>query len=443
MLSSQSKRPSRRRRRGRGPNPAAARSAADRPRAPRPRITHEPAEAFVALGLDPELCAAVAASGYDTPTPIQQQTITPILRGRDILGCARTGTGKTAAFALPILDVIHHAKRPRDSRFIRALVLAPTRELASQIGESFDRYAGNTGIRSGVIFGGVGKPRQVRELRDGLDVLVACPGRLLDLIGDREVDLSRVECLVLDEADRMLDMGFVRDVRRIAALTPNSRQTLLFSATMPAEIRSLAHELLFDPVSVAVDPVSSTGAPIEQSVYFVEQVKKAELLIELLGDPRMARTLVFTRTKRGADRVAKRLDRAGISAAAIHGNKSQPQREKALAGFKNGHIPVVVATDIAARGIDVKDVSHVVNYDLPMDPESYVHRVGRTGRAGASGEAFTFCSHDEKPRLAAVEKLTRRRLKAASHPSGNRGSGETRREPRPARGRRSRRRTSR
>jgi len=346
---------------------------------------------------------------FEAPRPIQRETIPACLEGRDVMGLAQTGTGKTAAFSLPILDRLHRSGSGA-RREIRSLILAPTRELASQIGDSITRYAAGSGLRAAVVFGGVGKTPQVRELRRGVDILVACPGRLLDLLQEGALRLSSVEAVVLDEADRLLDMGFIRDVRRITSMTPRSRQTLLFSATMPTEIKRLADELLQDPVHVAVDPISSTREPISQSVHFVSKAGKPDLLLSLLREDEMERTLVFTRTKHGADKVVRRLARSGVRAAAIHGNKSQPVRERALRQFKAGSVRVVVATDIAARGIDVKGVTHVVNYDLPMDPESYVHRVGRTGRAGASGVAVSFCSQEEQERLTAIERLTRRPL---------------------------------
>jgi ATP-dependent RNA helicase RhlE len=375
-----------------------------------------------ALDLSPALCAAVRAAGYAKPSPIQQKAIPHVFAGRDVLGCAQTGTGKTAAFALPILDALladdAGAGASGRARAVRALVLAPTRELAAQIGASFLKYAPKGRLRCHVIFGGVGKGPQVQALRRGLDVLVATPGRLLDLMQEGEVDLSQVETFVLDEADRMLDMGFLPDVRRVAAALPKRRQTLLFSATMPAEIRALAERLLVNPVEVAVDRVASTVAPLEQYVYFVEGSRKAELLLALLRGGSIERALVFTRTKHGANRLAQKLTRAQIAADAIHGNKSQPARERALASFKRGATRVVVATDIAARGIDVKDLPHVVNFDIPHEPETYVHRVGRTGRAGASGTALSLCASSERPMLAAIERLTQKRLERLDVPAG-------------------------
>ena len=391
----------------------------------------EPAKpaGWSALDLSPALSAAVCAAGYAEPTPIQKKAIPHVFAGRDVLGCAQTGTGKTAAFALPILDNVL-ADEPRSGpNRIRALVLAPTRELAAQIGASFAKYAPRGSVRCHVIFGGVGKGPQVQALRRGLDVLVATPGRLLDLMQERVVDLGHVETFVLDEADRMLDMGFLPDVKRVAAALPRRRQTLLFSATMPAEIRALAERLLVNPVEVAVDRVSSTVAPLEQYVYFVENPRKSDLLLSLLEGGSIERALVFTRTKHGANRLAQKLVRARISADAIHGNKSQPARERALASFKRGATRVVVATDIAARGIDVKDLPHVVNFDIPHEPETYVHRVGRTGRAGASGTAISLCGSNERPLLAAIERLTRTKLERREVPQG---FGAAPRAPQPA-----------
>jgi ATP-dependent RNA helicase RhlE len=373
-------------------------------------------EGFQALGLARPLRDAVAAAGYHTPTPIQAAAIPEVLKGRDLLGAAQTGTGKTAAFALPILDFLLEATREGGRPVIRALVLAPTRELAAQIGESFRTYGKQGRIRPLVVFGGVGKGPQIRELQRGVDVLVATPGRLLDLMNDGHVQLRDVEFFVLDEADRMLDMGFITDVKRIEQALPNDRQTLMFSATMPPEIRRLADELLVDPVNIAVDPVSSTVEPIEQAVYFVESKRKTELLLHLLKEGKIERALVFTRTKHGANRLGQKLVRARIAAAVIHGNKSQLQREKALEGFKRWDTQVVVATDVAARGIDIKDLSHVVNFDIPNEPESYVHRIGRTGRAGASGIALAFCSPEERAFLGAIERLTRKKVERLQAP---------------------------
>jgi ATP-dependent RNA helicase RhlE len=365
------------------------------------------AAAFADLGLCEPLQRAISASGYETPTPIQSQAIPHVLTGRDVLGSAQTGTGKTAAFALPI---VHRLQVTQTRGSIRALVLAPTRELAAQIGDSFERYAKVASLRTLVVFGGVSKHGQIRSLNRGVDVLVATPGRLLDLLQGGTVDLTSVETFVLDEADRMLDMGFIRDVKRITRLLPRDRQTLMFSATMPTAIDRLASSILHNPVRVAVDPISSTREPISQSVFFVEKPGKTRLLVQLLRADPMDRVLVFTRTKHGANRLVRNLVGAGFGAAAIHGNKSQSARIRALDEFKAGRIRVVVATDIAARGIDIKDLSHVVNFEVPNEPEGYVHRIGRTGRAGRSGVAISFCSSEERPYVRAIERLIRRRL---------------------------------
>ncbi len=375
------------------------------------------ARGFEALDLDPELIAVLQTLGYTEPTPIQRDAIPHALEARDLLACAQTGTGKTAAFALPILDELLRIEPDARRRPIRALVLAPTRELAAQIAESFRSYTPGGRIRCQVVFGGVGKRPQVMALRRGTDVLVATPGRLLDLMGDGEVDLSRVEMFVLDEADRMLDMGFIPDVRRITKALPRKRQTLLFSATQPREIRELASRLLHEPVEVAVDPVSSIVEPISQSVYFVDGPRKLLLLLTLLGSDEIARALVFTRTKRRADRLARSLDREGVRAAAIHGDKSQSTRVRTLEGFKRGRTRVLVATDVAARGIHVEDIDTVINFDIPNEPETYVHRVGRTGRAGASGTALSLCGADEREQLASIERLTRRKIQKLEPPT--------------------------
>jgi ATP-dependent RNA helicase RhlE len=360
---------------------------------------------FSELKLIEPLLRAVQQEGYSTPTPIQQQAIPHILAARDVLGCAQTGTGKTAAFALPILQRL--LETPRQGKHIRVLVLAPTRELATQIGESFTTYGKHTPIKQVTIFGGVGQNPQVEALRRGPEVLVAAPGRLLDLMGQGFVRLDRIDILVLDEADRMLDMGFINDVRKIIKTLPRERQTLLFSATMPDEILDLAHSILHQPVSVEVTPVASTVEKIRQAVFFVDKKNKPALLRHILEDETIRRVLVFTRTKHGANKVVEQLGRYGTEAQAIHGNKSQSAREKALAGFKRGTLRVLVATDIAARGIDVDDVTHVINYDLPNEPETYVHRIGRTARAGASGVAYSFCDAEERAYLRQIEKLIR------------------------------------
>jgi ATP-dependent RNA helicase RhlE len=365
---------------------------------------------FESLGLAAPLLRALAAAGYKEPTPIQIQAIPHVLAGRDVQGIAQTGTGKTAAFALPIIQRLLADRKRAPARGCRVLVLSPTRELASQIAESFTTNARGTGLRVAVMFGGVPKGRQARAVADGVDVLVACPGRLLDHMGDGAVRLDAVEALVLDEADHMLDLGFIIPIRRIVAHVPRQRQTLFFSATMPPEIAKLAGAMLRDPVHVAVAPVATTVEKVEQRVIFVDAARKRHVLTDRLRDPDMSRTLVFTRTKHGADRVVEHLERAGLSAAAIHGNKSQGQRERALAAFKAGQVRVLVATDIAARGIDVDGVSHVVNYDLPNVPESYVHRIGRTARAGRAGIAISLCDQSERAFLRDIEKLIRARI---------------------------------
>ncbi len=376
-----------------------------------------PANGFESLDLDPELISVLQNLGYTEPTPIQRDAIPHALEARDVLACAQTGTGKTAAFALPILDELLRIEPDAGPRPIRALVLAPTRELAAQIAESFRSYTPGGRIRCEVVFGGVGKRPQVTALRRGVDVLVATPGRLLDLMGDREVDLSQVEMFVLDEADRMLDLGFLPDVRRITQALPRERQTLMFSATQPREIRELATRLLHEPVEVAVDPISSTVEPLSQSVYFVDGPRKLGLLLTLLASDEIARALVFTRTKRRADRLARSLSREGVEAAAIHGDKSQNTRVRTLEAFKRGRTRVLVATDVAARGIHVEDIDTVINFDIPNEPETYVHRVGRTGRAGASGTALSLCGADEREQLASIERLTRRKIQQLTTPT--------------------------
>ena len=360
---------------------------------------------FDELPLLPQLLAAVKACGYETPTPIQRDTIPTVLAGKDVLGCAQTGTGKTAAFALPILQRLYQERPSGKGRNIRALILTPTRELALQIQENFVSYGKQLPLRSCVIFGGVGQQPQVEQLKRGVDILVATPGRLNDLIGQGFISLAKIEIFVLDEADRMLDMGFIHDVKKVIALLPEKRQTLFFSATMPAEVEKLAMSILHNPVSVKVDPVSSTVDTIEQNLYLVDKANKKHLLADLLRRPEVESALVFTRTKHGADRVVRELSREGIQARAIHGDKSQGARQEALAQFKQGKIHVLIATDIAARGIDIAGLSHVFNYDLPHEPESYVHRIGRTGRAGHEGVAVSFCCIDEMKDLKAIEKL--------------------------------------
>lgn len=367
---------------------------------------------FSELGLAAPILKALAGEGYTTPTPIQGKAIPAVLAGSDLLGIAQTGTGKTAAFALPILHRLASSRRPAARKSCRVLVLTPTRELASQIADSFKTYGRHLRLTVAVVFGGVGHRPQIQALATGVDILIATPGRLLDHIAARAIDLKGTEVLVLDEADRMLDMGFVKPIRQIVSHLPAERQTLLFSATMPQEIAGLAGAFLRDPVKVAVTPVASTAERVSQRVIHVESQKKRALLAELLSDPGMSRTLVFTRTKRGADRVARHLEDAGIRVAAIHGNKSQKQRELALDAFRKARISVLVATDIAARGIDVDGVSHVVNYELPDVPEDYVHRIGRTARAGASGRAISLCDVAERSLLRSIERLTRQSIDA-------------------------------
>lgn len=374
---------------------------------------------FEQLGLAPALLSAVKTLNYETPTPIQEKAIPLVLAGKDLLGCAQTGTGKTAAFALPILQRLDGASPPRGGtrgnkgragRPIRALVLEPARELALQVAESFGDYGVRTGLRTTVIYGGKKQGPQAEALRRGVDILVATPGRLLDLHSQGLVRLDTVEVFVLDEADRMLDMGFIQDIRRIASLLPASRQTLFFSATMPDDIRRLASSILRDPVRVEAEPPSSAAEGVEQRVYYVDRAHKTALLRHILSDPSVHSALVFTRTRRGADRVARDLARGRIHAEAIHGDRSQGAREKALEEFKRGKTRVLVATDVAARGLDIAELSHVVIYDIPEDPGSYVHRIGRTGRAGATGIAISLCDISERIMLSAIEKRIRRHL---------------------------------
>jgi ATP-dependent RNA helicase RhlE len=359
---------------------------------------------FESLGLSDELLRAVEAEGYTTPTPVQLQAIPPLLAGKDVLGVAQTGTGKTAAFALPVLQVMSRS-RPQGQRYIRALILSPTRELAAQIDERFSAYSEHLDIRHKVIFGGVNQNPQVRALNKGLDVLVATPGRLLDLINQGHIDIRKVEFFVLDEADRMLDMGFIRDIKKVLKLLPKKRQNLLFSATMPKSIADLAGSFLNDAVMIDVSPKEVTVDRIKQKILFVRKADKRRLLVQIIKEEKVQRGIVFTRTKHGANRLVKQLDQSGINAAAIHGNKSQGARTKALAGFKNGNVAILVATDIASRGIDVDGITHVFNYDLPNEPESYVHRIGRTARAGRSGIAYGFCDNSESGYLVAIQQL--------------------------------------
>lgn len=360
---------------------------------------------FNELNLIEPILNALKTEGYTTPTPIQQKAIPYILQKRDLLGCAQTGTGKTAAFAIPILQLLHALPQDRNKRTIKSLILTPTRELALQIGESFGAYGRNTGLKHTVIFGGVSQHPQTEALKRGVDILVATPGRLLDLMAQKFVDLSHLQIFVLDEADRMLDMGFVHDVRKVLNVIPEKRQSLFFSATMAPEIMKLADNILVDPAKVEVTPVSSTAHTIKQAVYYVKKADKKNLLIHLLKGNEIDRALVFTRTKHGADRVVKDMAKAGVQAEAIHGNKSQNARVRALDNFKASRTRVLVATDIAARGIDVDDLNHVINYELPNEPETYVHRIGRTGRAGASGTALSFCDGEETSYLVSIQKL--------------------------------------
>ncbi len=365
---------------------------------------------FSQLGLNAHLLKALHTEGYTTPTPIQAQAIPSVLAGKDLLGVAQTGTGKTAAFALPILQRLAAQRRPAMRACARALVLSPTRELAAQIAESFRTYGRHTGLTVAVMYGGAPQRPQIAAMSRGVDILVATPGRLIDHINQRTVVLSGTEILVLDEADQMLDMGFIRPIRQILSKISAKRQSLFFSATMPREIGELADEMLREPIRVSVTPAAKTADRARQSVIHVDPQKKSALLVTLFADPAMRRTLVFTRTKRGADKVARHLAAAGIRIAAIHGNKSQKQREAALAEFRAGRIRGLVATDIAARGIDVDGVTHVINYDLPVTPESYVHRIGRTARAGAEGIAISLCGSEERGLLRDIERLTRQTI---------------------------------
>ena len=366
---------------------------------------------FNELNLIEPILKALDDEGYEQPSPIQEEAIPQLLDGKDLLGCAQTGTGKTAAFAIPIIQGLYQLYTDRSVKHrLRALVLTPTRELAAQVAQSFEAYARYTRLRTLAIFGGVSQVPQVTALRNGVDILVATPGRLCDLIGQRLCDLRNVSTFVLDEADRMLDMGFIHDVKKVIALLPAQRQTLLFSATMPKEIASLANSILRNPISVAVTPVSSPVDAIVQSVYFVDKVNKGQLLTDLLKGKDVASALVFSRTKHGADKIGKVLGKAGIAAGVIHGDKSQGARQTALSNFKAGRTRVLIATDIAARGIDIDQLSHVINYDLPNESETYVHRIGRTGRAGLSGIALSFCCIDEKAYLKDIQKLIGREI---------------------------------
>jgi ATP-dependent RNA helicase RhlE len=372
-----------------------------------PTLTDTP---FGAFGLSEPILRALRSENFETPTPIQVKAIPVLLEGRDLMAVAQTGTGKTAAFGLPLLERIAAARIPAPPKTTQALILAPTRELAVQIHQSLSVFAQHLKLRLGIVIGGVKMSPQMRQLSHGLHVLVATPGRLIDHIGERNVDLSRTTMLVLDEADRMLDMGFIHDVKRIANLCPKTRQSAMFSATMPADIAKLAGQILKDAERVQIAPSGTAAGRIEQKVIFVEKGRKLPQLLELLADPAFTRAIVFTRTKRSANRVSEQTAKAGIPAEALHGNKSQNARQKALAGFASGHARVLVATDIASRGIDVDQVSHVINFDLPEEPETYVHRIGRTARAGAEGVAVSLCEASERGALRAIEKLTGKAL---------------------------------
>jgi ATP-dependent RNA helicase RhlE len=385
---------------------------------------------FNDLGLNPALLTAVTAGKYTQPTPIQAQAIPPVLEGRDLLGIAQTGTGKTAAFALPILHRLAAGNRRAAPKTCRALILSPTRELASQIAEKFRAYGHDSKLSVATVFGGVGMNPQVQALARGVDVLVATPGRLMDHMQQGTLRLDAVETVVLDEADQMLDLGFVHAIKRISQALPKQRQSLFFSATMPQNIAQLAAGFLKDPVRVEVTPAATTVERIDQSVIFVEAERKRALLLEIMANPDITRALVFTRTKHGADKVARHLGAGNVPAAAIHGNKSQSQRERALADFKAGRIRVLVATDIAARGIDVTGVSHVVNFELPNVPESYVHRIGRTARAGKDGMAVSLCSQDERAYLRDIERVTRQRIPSTDRRGDEKLAAATAAEPR-------------
>ncbi len=379
---------------------------------------------FEQLRLDESLLRAVRKQGYTTPTEIQAKAIPYVIEGRDVLGCAQTGTGKTAAFALPILHRLQaranqtendSPKKNKKHRPIRTLILSPTRELAAQIGDSFQQYGKHTGLKHTVIFGGVNQNPQCKVLRAGVDILVATPGRLLDLLDQGVMSIKTIDIFVLDEADRMLDMGFIPDIRKVVGMIPKRRQTLLFSATMPKEIQQLANQLLVDPVEVKVKPEQATAEKVEQSIYFVERPKKINLLGDILQNTSTGLTLIFSRTKRGCDNIARKLKRFDIRAETIHSDKSQAARLRALKNFKTGKVGVLIGTDIAARGIDVDGISHVINYDMPGDAETYVHRIGRTGRAGMEGDALSFCTRDELGELRSIERMLGRSIPVIPH----------------------------
>ncbi len=373
---------------------------------------------FKELNIMPEILKALENENYKIPTPIQEEAIPVVLSGRDLLGCAQTGTGKTAAFAIPTLQMLSSEKQPRwEKQTIKALVVTPTRELAIQIFESFNTYGQFTKLKTCVVFGGVSQKPQEESLKRGVDILVATPGRLLDLMDQKIVNIERIKILVLDEADRMLDMGFIHDVKKIIAKTPAEKQTLFFSATMPPDIAKLAGKILKNPEKIEITPAATTVEAIDQYLYFVDKGNKKDLLLYILKDQSIESTLVFTRTKHGADRIVKQLSRSNVVAQAIHGDKSQGARQRALNDFKDKKLRVLIATDIAARGIDIDELSHVINYDLPDVPETYVHRIGRTGRAGLGGTAISFCDFDEKAQLADIEKLIGKKLtEVKDHP---------------------------
>lgn len=391
---------------------------------------------FDQLNLIEPILKALKKEGYTTPTPIQQQSIPVVLQGRDLLGCAQTGTGKTAAFAIPILQLLSQdVAASKGYKHIRAMILTPTRELAVQIDESFEAYGRYLGLKHDVIFGGVSQHTQTLALRNGTDILIATPGRLLDLMQQGYIYLDHLEMFVLDEADRMLDMGFINDIKKVIRELPNDRQTLFFSATMPPVIAQLANSLLYQPVEVAVAPVSSTAEKIEQHIFMVHKSDKMKLLVHLLNEEKLDRVLVFCRTKHGADRIAKDLKKAGIQADALHGDKTQQARQRALQNFKTNRLRVLVATDIAARGIDVDNLSHMINFDLPNVPETYVHRIGRTGRAGAEGIALSFCDAEERAYLKDIQKLTGITIPVvAEHPFPMRNRAAATAEGKPAEG---------
>lgn len=370
---------------------------------------------FQELPLAAPIQQALAERGYTTPSPIQAQSIPTLLKGRDLLGCAQTGTGKTAAFSLPILQLLHESPKPLRRKAPRVLVLTPTRELATQVGKSMETYGQHLNFKHTLIYGGVGQNPQIRAMRDGVDILVACPGRLLDLIDQGFIDLSHVEFFVLDEVDRMLDMGFLRDVQKVVALLPKRRQSLFFSATLAPNIVKLANQILRNPASVTIEPETTTAEKVEHSVCFLASENKRKLLLALLDEQEQGELcIVFSRTKHGANKLAKFITQNGFEAEAIHGNRSQAQRERTLDKFRKGNLPVLVATDVAARGVDVKAVTLVINFDIPQEPEAYVHRIGRTGRADATGRAVTFCAEDDCALLTDVEKLIKQRIAVKS-----------------------------